>query len=236
MNGKLILALDVSNSMEASRWVKRLSRLISFYKVGKQLFTAEGPAVVKKIKEGGGKVFLDLKFHDIPNTVAAASREAVRIGADIINVHALGGYDMMARAVEAVGTEAESLGIQRPLIIAVTVLTSMSQEALAETGILNPISDEVRILADLAKKAGMDGVVASPQEIGLIRGECGDNFTIVTPGVRPSFASIDDQKRVMTPQAAVSAGADYLVIGRPITRAENPEMAVRMITEEMCQE
>ncbi len=236
MNEKIILALDVPNSIQAIQWVDKLKNLISFYKVGKQLFTAEGPDVVKDIKARGCKVFLDLKFHDIPNTVAAASVEAARIGADIINVHALGGYDMMSGAAEAVEAEADRMGIKKPLLIAVTILTSMAQENLAETGILNRLSDEVRALAELAKRAGMDGVVASPQEIGLVREECGDDFIVVTPGVRPSFASKDDQKRIMTPLEAVKAGADYLVIGRPVTKAENPETAVKMIAEEMCQE
>lgn len=235
MSNKLILALDVENSYQASEWVKKLKGKVGLFKIGKQLFTAEGPDVVRMINREGGDTFLDLKFHDIPNTVAAASVEAVRLGVRMLNVHALGGYDMMAGTVEAVSEEAERLGTEKPILIAVTILTSMNGEALRETGIVTPLTEEVERLALLARKAGLDGVVASPQEIRLIKDSCGDDFVVVTPGVRPSFASMDDQKRVMTPAEAVKAGADYLVIGRPITKADNPEMAATKIIEEMCQ-
>lgn len=235
MNEKIIVALDVETKAEAASWVKRLHDKVGYFKVGKQLFTAEGPDVVRMIKDEGGNVFLDLKFHDIPNTVAAASVEAVRLGADMFNVHALGGYEMMRNTAEAVKTEVGKLGIKKPILIAVTILTSMNEEALAEAGISTPLEDEVKRLALLAKRAGLDGVVASPREIELIKAACGDEFMVVTPGVRPSFASKDDQKRVMKPADAVSAGADFLVIGRPITQAENPEDAANLIAEEMCQ-
>lgn len=235
MNKKIILALDVETKTEAVSWVKRLKESVGMFKVGKQLFTAEGPHVVKMIRNERGKVFLDLKFHDIPNTVAAAGIEAVRLGVDMFNVHALGGYDMMARTAETVRNESERLGIKKPLLIAVTILTSMNEESVLEVGISPPLSDEVERLALLAKRAGLDGVVASPQEIGLIKKACGSDFVVVTPGVRPSFASKDDQKRVMTPGEAIKKGADYLVVGRPITKADDPAKAAKKIAEEMCQ-
>ena len=236
MNDKLILALDVKDDKEAISWVDKLHDNVGYFKIGKQLFTATGPSVVKEIVSRGGGVFLDLKFHDIPNTVSAASVEAVRLGVNMFNVHSLGGYEMMARAAEAVNEESVKLGIEKPLFIAVTILTSSNEEGLREVGISTPIKEEVRNLALLTKKAGLDGVVASPQEISLIKEACGEEFIVVTPGVRPSFASKDDQKRVMTPGEAVKKGADYLVVGRPITKAENPIEAANLIAEEMCQE
>ena len=236
MRNKIIVALDVESKDEAYRWVKKIGSKVGFFKVGKQLFTASGPDVVTMIKDGGGSVFLDLKFHDIPNTVAAASVQAVRLGVGMLNVHALGGYDMMARTAVDVQNEAERTGVEKPLLIAVTILTSMSDSALEEAGIMTPVADEVVKLALLAKKAGLDGVVASPHEIKIIKEACGHDFVVVTPGVRPSFASLDDQKRVMTPLEAVKSGADYLVIGRPITKAEEPLQAISLIEEELCQE
>ena len=236
MNDKLILALDVKDEGEAFSWVDRLHDKVGFFKIGKQLFTSTGPSVVGEIVNRGGGVFLDLKFHDIPNTVIAASVEAVRLGVNMFNVHSLGGYEMMAGAAEAVHEESEKLGIEKPIFIAVTILTSTDEEGLKSVGISLPIKDEVRKLALLAKKAGLDGVVASPQEISLVKEACGKNFIVVTPGVRPFFAEKDDQKRVMTPGEAVEAGADYLVIGRPITNAEDPVKATSLIAEEMCRE
>ena len=236
MNDKLIVALDVDTIDKAVDWVQRLKGDVGYFKVGKQLFTSTGPEIVRKIKKDGAGLFLDLKFHDIPNTVAAASIEAVRLGVDMFNVHALGGYEMMARAADAVRDEAERLGIKKPLFIAVTVLTSMNDESLQQAGILTPAADEVLRLAKLAKRAGMDGVVASPIEIKLIKEACGDDFIVVTPGVRPSFSASDDQVRVMTPGEALKEGADYLVIGRPITNAADPGAAVKAISEEMCPE
>lgn len=235
MSNNIIVALDVESKKEARKWVDRIGDYVGFFKVGKQLFTAEGPQVVSMIKDSGGGVFLDLKFHDIPNTVAAASVQAVKLGVDMLNVHALGGFDMMARTAEDVRNEAERSGVKKPVLIAVTILTSMNDEGLDEAGIMTPLTDEVIKLALLAKKAGLDGVVASPQEINITKEACGDDFVVVTPGVRPSFASLDDQKRVMTPSEAVKAGADYLVIGRPITKAVDPIKAIRLIEEELCQ-
>lgn len=233
-NEKIIVALDVETSEAAANWSGRLKNEVGYFKIGKQLFTAAGPDVVRRIKAEGGRIFLDLKFHDIPNTVAAAAVEAVRLGVDMLNVHALGGLKMMQKAAEAVKSEAKKKGVDKPLLIAVTILTSMNEEALSEAGIATPLADEVRRLALLAKKAGLDGVVASPMEIRLIKEACGEDFLVVTPGVRPSFAAKNDQKRVMTPAEAVKAGADYLVIGRPITAASDPESAVKRIVEEMC--
>lgn len=236
MNEKIIVAIDVDGSDKALELVKRLKADVAYFKVGKQLFTSAGPEIVRKIKSEGAGLFLDLKFHDIPNTVAAASIEAVRLGVDMFNVHALGGYEMMAKSADAVRGEAERLGTKKPVFIAVTVLTSMSDEGLQEAGILTPVADEVRRLALLAKRAGMDGVVASPREIKLIKEACGDDFIVVTPGVRTSLSSSDDQVRVMTPGEAVKAGADYLVIGRPITKAADPVAAAKAIAEDMCLE
>lgn len=235
MRNKIIVALDVESREKARFWVDKISDHVGFFKVGKELFTAAGPDVVKMIKESGGGVFLDLKFHDIPNTVASASVQAVRLGVDMLNVHALGGYDMMAKTAHDVKEEAHTLGVEKPILIAVTILTSMDNKGLDEAGIMTPLADEVVKLATLAKRAGLDGVVASPQEIKIIKEACGDDFVVVTPGVRPSFASLDDQKRVMTPSEAVRAGADYLVIGRPITKAKDPLHAISLIEEELCQ-
>ena len=228
---KIIFALDVESMTEAEKWADLLAPHVGMFKIGKQLFTACGPAVVKAIRERGGEVFLDLKYHDIPNTVAMASLEAARLGVRLFNLHALGGYEMMARTVEALNREFPNG--ERSRLLAVTILTSASEMTLREVGIDLPVSEMVVKLALLARKAGIDGVVASPLEIPLIRAECGSEFIIVTPGVRPSFASTDDQKRVMTPADAVKAGADYLVIGRPISAAEDPIKASESIIEEI---
>jgi len=230
---KLIFALDVDNLEEARRWVEQLQGQVGVFKIGKQLFTKCGPQVVNLVQAGGADVFLDLKYHDIPNTVAMAGLEALRLGVRMFNVHALGGFEMMAKLVEAVDAVCPRGNPARPLLLAVTILTSSNQETLRGIGIDRPISVMVPKLAKLAKDAGMDGVVASPQEVGLIREACGGDFAIVTPGVRPTFASQDDQKRVMTPGDALRAGADYLVIGRPISAAADPAAAARLILDEM---
>jgi orotidine-5'-phosphate decarboxylase len=228
---KIIFALDVESMAEAERWGDILAPHVGMFKVGKQLFTACGPEVVKGIIDRGGEVFLDLKYHDIPNTVAMASLEAARLGASLFNLHALGGYEMMARSVEALRREFPDEGRSR--VLAVTILTSSNEETLREVGIDIPVSEMVVKLARLAKRAGIDGVVASPLEVPLIRAVCGPDFLIVTPGVRPAFASTDDQKRVLTPADAVKAGASYLVIGRPISASQEPVRAVEMIIEEI---
>lgn len=230
---RLIFALDVDSLDEAKGWVDRLQGQVGVFKVGKQLFTRCGPEVVNLVRERGAEVFLDLKYHDIPNTVAMAGLEALRLGVKMFNVHALGGFEMMAKLVAEVDKVCPRGTPQRPLLLAVTILTSSNEETLRGIGIDRPISVMVPKLAKLAKDAGMDGVVASPQEVELIRAACGPDFAIVTPGVRPSFASQDDQKRVTTPGEALRAGADYLVIGRPISAAADPAAAAAMILEEM---
>jgi orotidine-5'-phosphate decarboxylase len=231
---KLIFALDVDCFEEAQRWVRLLHDQVGLFKVGKQLFTRCGPDVVHMIRAEGGEVFLDLKYHDIPNTVAMASAEALRLGVRMCNVHALGGREMMVAAATKVREEAAAAGAPLPLLLAVTILTSSTDETLREIGIERPVSDMVPRLARLARDAGMGGVVASPQEIALIRAACGPEFAIVTPGVRPADASLDDQKRIMTPGAAITAGADFLVIGRPIARASDPVAAAAAIVAEMA--
>jgi orotidine-5'-phosphate decarboxylase len=231
---RLIFALDVDSFDEARKWVRLLREKVGVFKVGKQLFTRCGPDVVRMIRSEGGAVFLDLKFHDIPNTVAMAGIEACRLGVKIFNVHALGGKEMMEKTVAAVDAQFPRGSEERPLLLAVTVLTSSSVETLREVGIDRPIEEMVPRLARLTKDAGMDGVVASPQEIGLIRQACGSDFAVVTPGVRPALASLDDQKRVMTPAEAIARGADYLVIGRPISADPDPVAATDRILAEIA--
>ena len=216
---------------ESSAWSALLSGSVGMFKIGKQLFTATGPAAVRKVQENGGNVFLDLKYHDIPNTVAMATLEAARLGVDLVNLHALGGYEMMATTMAAL--DKEFTGGSGPKVLAVTILTSSTEETLRGIGIDHSVADMVVRLALLAKKAGIDGVVASPQEIGQIREACGPDFLIVTPGVRPAFAAADDQKRIMSPGEAVACGADYLVIGRPISAAAEPVKAAELIIEEI---
>ncbi|HXV20299.1 MAG TPA: orotidine-5'-phosphate decarboxylase [Desulfuromonadales bacterium] len=231
---RLIFALDVDAFAEAEKWVRQLHGQVGVFKVGKQLFTRCGPEVVQMVRAEGGEVFLDLKYHDIPNTVAMAGVEACRLGVRMFNVHALGGREMMARTVAEVDARYPRGSKERPLLLAVTILTSSSEETLREVGIERPVREMVPRLARLAQEAGMDGVVASPQEVDLIRAACGADFAIVTPGVRPASAALDDQKRVMTPGEAIAAGADYLVIGRPISAAADPVEAAERILDEMA--
>lgn len=228
---KVIFALDLESNAKAEHFVALLTGHVGMFKIGKQLFTANGPDIVRMVRASGGEVFLDLKYHDIPNTVAMASVEAARLGAKLINLHALGGYEMMAKTVEAL--EKEFKGGERARILAVTILTSSTDETLRAVGIDRPVEEMVVRLAKLAQKAGIDGVVASPREVEPIREACGPGFLIVTPGVRPSFAAMDDQKRIMTPREAVTAGADYLVIGRPISAAKDPLEAAEAIVQEI---
>lgn len=230
---RLIFALDVDEFAIAEQWVERLHENVGLFKIGKQLFTKCGPQVVQMVQQRGGNVFLDLKYHDIPNTVAKAAVEACKLGVKMFNVHALGGLEMMQKTVEEVDAYCASAGIERPTMLAVTILTSSTEETLRGVGIDRPVTEMVPRLAKLAKDAGFDGVVASPKEVELIRAACGEDFQIVTPGVRPSFAALDDQKRVTTPADAISAGATALVIGRPISAADNPLEAAGMILEEI---
>jgi orotidine-5'-phosphate decarboxylase len=227
---KIIFALDVNGVAEIDRYAGILSGKVGMFKVGKELFTSCGPEAVRAVQRHGGQVFLDLKYHDIPNTVAKAMLEAARLGVQLANLHALGGAEMMETAATAVRKE---FGDDRPRLLAVTILTSSTGETLRGVGINLPVEQMVVRLARLAQEAGMDGVVASPLEIGLIRAACGPDFLIVTPGVRPTFAAADDQKRIMTPAEAVEAGADFLVIGRPIAKAADPAAAAEMIADEI---
>ena len=230
---KIIFALDVEHFAEAQRWVNLLKDYVGLFKVGKQLFTHAGPKVIDMIRQKGQKVFLDLKYHDIPNTVAKAGAEATKLNVTMFNLHALGGSEMMRKTVEASKSMAKSLGIPKPIILAVTILTSMDEDALKEVGVQGPLLEEVGRLAFLSSKAGVDGVIASPQEIGIIRERCGGKFLIVTPGIRAPSDKKDDQKRTLTPKEAISAGANYLVIGRPIKEAKDPLEAVQKIIEDI---
>ena len=230
---KIIIALDVDSLESAQELVALLRSSAGAFKIGKQLFTRYGPQAIAIVHDAGGAVFLDLKFHDIPNTVARASAEVVRHGVLMFNIHAMGGYEMMQQSVAAVRKMAENLGVRRPLVLAVTVLTSLAQSDLAAVGITAGMDDQVRRLAKLAQSAGADGVVASPQEIEIIKTACGPEFLVVTPGVRPKAAQGDDQKRVLTPGEAIRKGADYIVVGRPVTEAPDPLVAVKEIIKEI---
>lgn len=230
---RLIVALDVERADEARGLVAELEEFAGAFKVGLQLFTSAGPSFVRELCDAGIKVFLDLKFHDIPNTAAKAGVEAARNGIWMFNVHASGGNEMMHAVVSEVGAFCEKQSIDRPKIIGVTVLTSSNQETLKQAGINDLPSEQVMRLVRLAKGSGLDGVVASPQESQLIRAELGSEFTVVTPGVRPINASNDDQRRVMTPSDAIRAGADHLVIGRPITASNDRVAAAQEILQEI---
>jgi orotidine-5'-phosphate decarboxylase len=230
---RILVALDVDSRAKALALADALRGSVAGFKIGKQLFTAEGPDIVRALTARGDQVFLDLKFHDIPNTVAGAVDSAVATGAWMVNVHASGGSAMMRAAAGAARAAAARTGAARPLVIGVTVLTSLDDAALAEVGTPRGVMEQVVRLATLARAAGLDGVVASPQEIGAIRAACGPDFVIVTPGIRPSGTQgQDDQARTLTPAEAVAAGATYLVIGRPITAADNPRAAAEAIAAE----
>jgi orotidine-5'-phosphate decarboxylase len=231
---KLILALDVSDSYHALEIVDKFSDYINTYKVGLELFTTTGPGIVEEIQKRGKKVFLDLKFHDIPNTVIKAAFAATRLGVFMFNVHASGGFEMMRRCRDSVVEMCLKENLERPKILGVTVLTSLSKEILTdELGIQYGLRTHVRHLSSLALKAGLDGVVASAREVELIRNHCGRGFLIVTPGIRPSWTPPDDQKRTMTPKEAIREGSDYLVIGRAILQQPDPIKAVELISLEI---
>jgi orotidine-5'-phosphate decarboxylase len=230
----LIIALDVDTMEEAEFLVDMLRPYAGGFKVGMQLYNNAGPEVLHRLRAKEAPVFVDLKFHDIPNTVAGATRVLTRLGAAILNVHAAGGGDMMRAAMEAARDEAASANIKPPLVVAVTVLTSISQEVFNDQiGLPGSIEEHVVAWAALAKEAGLDGVVASPREIVAIRKNCGNDFVIITPGVRPAGAAADDQKRTMTPKEAVGLGATYLVVGRPVTKAPDPAKVVKAILEDI---
>jgi len=225
---RLIVALDVGSLKEVERLIDRTGDEVSTFKVGSQLFTACGPEVVKRIQGKKKKVFLDLKYHDIPATVSLSVREAAKLSPFMLTLHTSGGKEMMKMAVEAVKGMKE-----RPLLVGVTVLTSLDEKDLAQVGIDRSTSSVALSLALLAKEAGLDGVVASTSEIRAIKENCGEDFVVVTPGIRPSLSKADDQKRTGTVSEALSLGADFLVIGRPITKAANPRQAAKKIVREM---
>jgi len=231
---KLIVALDVDSTDRALHIFDSLRHFVGMFKIGSQLFTAAGPTIVREIVARGGRVFLDLKFHDIPNTVAAAGVEATRLGVSIFNVHASGGVEMMKRTAEAVAEIAERERLAKPKVIAVTLLTSLDQANLKQLGINDEPPAVVARLARVAAICGLDGVVASPREIGIIRETIAKpDFLIVTPGIRSRTDATEDQRRTLTAAEAIRAGADYLVVGRPIINAEDPLGAARKIVEEI---
>lgn len=230
---RLIVALDLDSEDRAVAMAEKLKSDVKFFKVGLELFSSCGPKIVERIRDMGCEVFLDLKFHDIPTTVAKAAAAVTKLEPLIFNVHALGGFDMMKRTAEATASESKKLNIVRPRVLAVTILTSFDEKALKEIGLNENSKDEVLRLAHLAQKAGLDGVVASPEETKFIRKELGEDFLIVTPGVRPAWAASNDQKRIATPGAAIKDGADYIVVGRPITESKDPTGAAKEILKEM---
>ncbi|MTI84638.1 MAG: orotidine-5'-phosphate decarboxylase [Firmicutes bacterium] len=233
-NEHLIVALDVDSKERALELARVLTPQVDMFKVGMELFYSCGPDLIHTIRELGAKIFIDLKLHDIPNTVSRAVKVLTRYGAEIINVHAAGGTEMMQAAARAAGEEAVRLGIRRPRVIAVTVLTSLGQEEFNnQIGITGSIEERVKLWAKMAQDSGLDGVVASAREAAAIRQMCGKQFIIVTPGIRPAGSAAGDQKRIVTPADALKAGSTYLVVGRPVTAAEDPAAAARQIIDEM---
>lgn len=230
---RLITALDFPTFDRAKALVEELGDAVTFYKVGMELFYGAGPDIIRYLKDKDKKVFLDLKLQDIPNTVAHSLAVLTRLGADIMNVHAVGGPKMMAEGMKAVQEAAAEMGRPAPKLIAVTVLTSMDEAQWKTLNYAKPIGEEVLDLAALTKESGLDGVVASPREAAGIRERCGKDFLIVTPGVRPAWAAANDQSRIATPAAAIGNGSTHLVVGRPITQAKDKQEAVRKILEEM---
>ena len=228
-NERLIVALDAPTLEVAEQWLKELKGIVHYYKVGLELFTAHGWKAVNLVKNYGGRVFLDLKLHDIPNTVSRTLASVCEHEVDIVNVHALGGFEMMKMAREAV--EKYSSGrVKRPKLIAVTVLTSHDQKSLSrDLRVRGSVKKEVLHLAGLAKKADLDGIVCSPEETPLVRKKFKEDFLIVTPGIRPAGADVGDQKRILTPEKALKAGSDYIVVGRPITQAQDPQKSALQI-------
>jgi orotidine-5'-phosphate decarboxylase len=233
---QLLVALDVESTGRALDLANRLTGVVGGFKIGIQLFTAEGPSIVRALVDRGARVFLDLKFHDIPNTVAGAVREATRLGVWMLNVHASGGQEMMAAAQAAALETAAAAGISKPLVIAVTALTSLDDQALRDVGVTRPVGEHVVFLAAAAQGAGLDGVVASPHELEALRARCGDRFVLVTPGIRGGSSGqsgTDDQKRTLSAADAIRKGASYVVVGRPIVAAPDPRAAAERIVMEM---
>jgi len=232
---RLIFALDVASMAEVKEYVSLLKDEVGLFKVGKQLFLHGGPQVVRFIQNKGGEVFLDLKFHDIPRTVARTGVEATRLGVRMFDLHASGSLAMMHQTLVDVNKVCRTESLRRPKILAVTVLTSLNKEDLKRTGVITGVENQVVRLAKLAQEAGMDGVVASPMEIARIRRECSTNLLLIVPGVRSQGDAWDDQKRVLTPEEAMRMGADYLVVGKPIRDAKDPREGARQIVREMEQ-
>ena len=230
---RLIFPLDVASLSEVDRYVDLLVDEVGLFKVGKQLFVHAGPDVVRRIQAKGGAVFLDLKFHDIPRTVALAATEAARLGVKMLTLHASGGAQMMQHAQSAVRKVCRAEHLAQPTLLAVTVLTSLSRDDLKQTGVGAAVATQVVRLAKLAQQAGISGLVASPHEIAALRRACGKKLTLVIPGVRSQGDATDDQKRVLTPSQAMRAGADYIIVGKPIRDAQDPRQAARRIVEEM---
>jgi orotidine-5'-phosphate decarboxylase len=230
---KIIFALDVADKDEAGKWISVLKGRVGFFKIGLELFTAAGPDIVSLVKEAGIKVFLDLKFHDIPNTVAGAVRSAVRLGVDMMTLHLSGGSTMIAAGVEAAREESANLGIKRPKIIGVSVLTSLGDSDMKELGFRSNAVEQVMTLLSVALKSGADGMVCSPADLDSVKPHAPKGFTIITPGIRPAGADKGDQSRVATPASAIKAGSSLLVIGRPISAAADPVKALELIASEM---
>jgi len=228
---KLILALDVDDLSQARDFVTTLKNLVGLFKIGHQLFTRNGPAAIEMVRDEGGEVFLDLKYHDIPNTVKNAIAAAIDLGVSMLNVHTLGGFTMMAAAAEAVRGKNRPI---TPILLGVTVLTHLSDNDLNQIGIFSPMAEEVIRLARLAYHAGLNGIVASPQEIFFLRKALPREFVIVTPGVRITKIEGDDQKRILSPAEAIKAGADYLVVGRPVLNSSDPQEATEKILENIA--
>ena len=231
---RLLVALDTDDVSAATKLARQLKGLVGGVKIGKEFFTANGPQGVKKVTALGMPLFLDLKFHDIPNTVAQAVRTATSLGPLMLNVHAAGGAAMMTAAAKAARAAAKDFGVTRPWVLGVTVLTSLSADDLSATGVRKgSVQSQVLRLAALAKDCKLDGVVCSPREVTALRKAMGNKFKLVVPGIRPTWAAANDQKRIMTPAKAIACGADYLVIGRAITSAKNPVAAARRIVDEI---
>ncbi|MBN2298504.1 MAG: orotidine-5'-phosphate decarboxylase [Deltaproteobacteria bacterium] len=230
---RIIFALDVGTVQEAHKWVRLLGERVGWFKVGLELFSSAGPAVVELIKANGMKCFLDLKFHDIPNTVYGAVRSAVKMKADMMTIHISGGAGMIQAALKGAREGALSCGISVPKIIGVSMLTSLNQDDLGDIGIQVPVKEHVLNLITLARENRIDGIVCSPADLEFVRPNIPDHITVITPGIRPDWAAKGDQKRIATPKAAISSGADLLVIGRPISQAENPVEAVERIVREI---
>ncbi len=229
----IIFALDVGDLGSAVRWLDIIKGRVGYCKVGAELFVSIGPRIVQEVKGRGLKCFLDLKFHDIPNTVSGAVRSATRLGVDMMTVHVLGGLNMLSAAVESSREEARTLGVDPPLVVGVTVLTSLAGPELMQVGLTRSLEEHVGIMAGLAAKAGLDGIVCSPKDIRHVRSVLPSSCIVVTPGIRPAWSARGDQARVATPRAAIDAGADLLVIGRPIRDAPDPVKAIEAIVSEI---